>query len=302
MTALDVSKIFQTSKVEVIVEDRIWLITSSKNKQCLKNVTPTNDIIGLQQVSQGIRISQEFSARGIPAVLPIETFDKQNKKLLLFPWQEGRALSGSNITVKHAITVGELLGRLHHIHLSLNDINDSPWYLFADKDWQSLYDKCEQQSFPLLSEFHEVLPQLDTWTTNYHLAIKDFSQSKVISHGDLFPANVIWNQDLSFHVIDWDSAGWINPEIELFGVALNWAGIAEQDFNSEIFASVYAGYESIAQKKFEPTEQLIWASLGSWLKWLKLNIELSLKTSQARFEGEIKSILRALHFLTSHFL
>lgn len=56
-----------------------------------------------------------------------------------------------------------------------------------------------------------------------------------MSHRDLDQKNVLWNTDNHPHLIDWESAGWTNPMVELVTMALNWGGIVSGQIDRDAF-------------------------------------------------------------------
>lgn len=56
----------------------------------------------------------------------------------------------------------------------------------------------------------------------YNRSLPVLNSESVLSHGDIDQKNVLWNQDNSPTVIDWEAAGYVNPMVELFTAALYW--------------------------------------------------------------------------------
>src|SRR5690606_10062787 len=93
-----------------------------------------------------------------------------------------------------------------------------------------------------------------------------------ISHRDLYPSNVIWQDEIHPTIIDWELSGYIHPIIELIGVAQNWGGVNSGNIQRPIYDAVLRGYgHSIhCPESTSAWKPYIIASLGSWLQWICL--------------------------------
>lgn len=93
------------------------------------------------------------------------------------------------------------------------------------------------------------------------------SEQWVLSHRDLHAQNIIWREEDTPHFIDWESMGLIHPFIELIGLAINCAGLAEQRFDYPCFYAVLMGY--IQQNRSLPgSHRILWGQIyHSWLLW-----------------------------------
>lgn len=89
----------------------------------------------------------------------------------------------------------------------------------------------------------------------------------VLGHRDLHLQNIIWQTKSAYVWIDWENAGLIHPFLELLGLALNVAGIAELSFRASAFKEVLLGYKLRAQNLPWPDEQLWSLSSLTWLLW-----------------------------------
>lgn len=103
----------------------------------------------------------------------------------------------------------------------------------------------------------------------------------IISHRDLDAKNVIWQDDLSFFIIDWEYAGPVNPGVDLLGVALNWSGQTECDADETKFKAVIAGFRSVLPLP-EVSNAAIDIYLAYCVEWLNLNMRRSLEEPENR--------------------
>lgn len=93
------------------------------------------------------------------------------------------------------------------------------------------------------------------------------SNQWVLSHRDIHYGNVIWRDENSPHLIDWESTGLIHPTLELIGLAQNCAGIAAGRFGVDLFRATLQGYVVEAGKLPTIDGSVSNLSLHSWLLW-----------------------------------
>jgi thiamine kinase-like enzyme len=115
----------------------------------------------------------------------------------------------------------------------------------------------------------------------------------VLSHGDLFPANVVWSEKLSPFIIDWEAAGYIHPQLELWNVGLNWGGILVDDVRPEFFTALLEGYRSLKRPVFFD-ENMVHTGLGSWLAWLMYKLSGYSFDTDITIEDDIEIIRRII--------
>jgi len=89
----------------------------------------------------------------------------------------------------------------------------------------------------------------------------------VCSHRDMHRGNILWQDKNTPHLIDWESAGLINPGVELAGLASNCAGVAVCQFDEHLFLATLRGYKAVALQL--PTmDKIMWVQTWhSWLLW-----------------------------------
>ena len=137
------------------------------------------------------------------------------------------------------------------------------------------------------------------WNDEYQQAIYTLNKDSVISHGDLTEGNVIWQDANTLWIIDWETAGWIHPQIELLNVAINWGGVVLGPIRENIFKAVLQSYQSMG-RQIAITPQILQAGLGSWLAWLVFKIQANLAGDQTA-TAHILETLRVTKQLTQEF-
>ena len=266
----------------------IFQLKTEKGNFAVKRLSKKN----FENPRQGERIAIAFAGYGFPAITALSDGKKilvsfGHQEYVVYPWCEGYVLESNYITLKQAYKVGQLLGQMHEINLQLPDIKGASWHDFIAPDWEALIKQSD-----LAKQLQNTIDKLNIWTQQYHEANAQLKQTYVISHGDLTPANIVWKTASDPWIIDWESAGWIHPHLELLGVALNWANIGSASINLNNFQAVINGYQSLLGK-IEIHQTIAAASLGSWLKWIVFNIkdtQLDKKSRLIEIERTISAI------------
>lgn len=129
-----------------------------------------------------------------------------------------------------------------------------------------------------------MLPRLLTWSRLYEVAGQQLGRHQVVSHRDLDQKNVLWRDDQTPYVIDWEAAGLINPTLELVGAALSWSGLVVGDVRKESFDAVIEAYRQAGGEIHDKSEVALHGLMGTWLGWLLFNMRRSLGESVEREE------------------
>ncbi len=87
-----------------------------------------------------------------------------------------------------------------------------------------------------------LLPEIAGWIREAHAARQVAGEQWGISHSDLDQKNVLWSDQKTPWLIDWEAAGWVQPAIEAVGAALDWSGSVSGDFHAASYAAFLGGY------------------------------------------------------------
>ena len=140
----------------------------------------------------------------------------------IFDWFQGKAVKENEITLEHIKKVSTLLAKLHNTNFDKvkNECNLGTENL--EINWDFYISKVENKEIiDLLINNKEYLTKLDFLSTN---ARRKISNNLVVSHRDLDLPNILWNSNNELAIIDWESAGLINPTQEFFETAWDWCG------------------------------------------------------------------------------
>jgi thiamine kinase-like enzyme len=97
----------------------------------------------------------------------------------------------------------------------------------------------------------------------------------VISHRDLDPKNVMWNQHNPI-IIDWEAAGYTNPMQELTETAIYWSENERGNVDKERFLAFVSGYKKRCGELQANWRIALENGFSGKLGWLEYNLKRSL--------------------------
>ncbi|MCB2290948.1 aminoglycoside phosphotransferase family protein [Clostridium sp. CS001] len=286
---------------------RMYAIETTQGKYAIKALNPQ---IMLRPVAIHHFINSEaivnIASNTIPA-LPAKKFngtfiheiDKQF--YLVFDWVDGESLKPNEITTTHCRKIGTILADIHMMDFSklilVNDCSDNEELT----DWNYYLQKGKEINSEWVNMLLEVIDDLFHWNVQANKSEKQFSSDMIISHRDLDSKNVMWNKENPI-VIDWESAGYINPMQELTETAIYWSENELGNINKERFFAFIGGYKE-KYGTLQANWRMVLANgfLGKF-GWLEYNLKRSLwiectdndeqKLGTAEVTGTIESIKR----------
>lgn len=247
------------------------------------------------------KIARELS-REVPAVTAIWKDGQAVRALegryyMVFPWQEGKSIFPGEITPAHCERIGGILGTIHRANVQIDGLTCGDTDLF-DPDWESVLRLAQRQKPPWLRLFTARYEKIRGWTERYEAAAERLSGEQVLSHRDLDPKNVLWEGTEPF-LIDWEAAGYVNPDRELAEVINYWVCDKRGRPDRAKFRALLTAYQ--ARRPLLDTD---WpAALDSgygMLDWLLYNMKRSLgiecgsKEEQRLGAQQVKGTLCAL--------
>jgi Ser/Thr protein kinase RdoA (MazF antagonist) len=251
-----------------IRKNRVWKVCTEKGFFKIKNVLPSE----FENVIQGDQIANHFQKKRIPAEIALPflkspIFTVQEKHFYVAPWHEGFVSPNIAFSEAHAYQAGLLMARMHAINLQLPGVTSAQWQNFMVPDWRSISKKIAKKKMSYAHSFENAVPELIAWSDLYRKGRRELEAWYVISHGDLLPANIVWSSQTTPFIVDWEAAGYIHPQVELWSAALNWSGILWGEVKTNLFIKILEGYRSIGMPILFD-EKIVYTGLGSWLAWL----------------------------------
>lgn len=97
----------------------------------------------------------------------------------------------------------------------------------------------------------------------------------IISHRDLEPKNVMWSENDPL-IIDWESAGYINPMVDLLETAIYWSTNERRQIDKQKFLAFVNAYKRINGELHSDWEKVLAMGFISKLGWLEYSMKRSL--------------------------
>ena len=207
---------------------RMYAITTTEGKYAVKVLNPQimNRVGAMENYIKSERISN-LVTNNIPA-LPAKMINGEfvielyNQFFLVFDWIEGTVLKRKEINPLHCRKMGAILGGIYQTDFSGLDLNDHGMNEGKRIDWNFYLKEGHRKKDKWAELLNRTLDKLYDWDSRSNSAAKILSTTMVISHRDLEPKNVLWKENNPI-IIDWESAGFINPMQDVIETALSWS-------------------------------------------------------------------------------
>ena len=262
----------------------MWRLDASHGsfaiKQLSKNIILTPRVRASYEQSE--RVAYSINKIGIAAVSALEysgkrLIDSDNNTFLVYPWVAANTRSQGTINKMDALKIASILATIHQTDLDI----DFPEVLFNVHDEEKIGTLIDQVCLLDLSfsqklkDNYEVIRRLNQ---DYQTHIPILQKGTVISHGDLDQKNVLWDENDKPILIDWESAGKLNPAQEIIDAALDWSGIISKNSDRELFIQMIQSYQNFGgYLDREMVEAAFWGVCGNWINWMVYNLQRSCK-------------------------
>lgn len=203
-----------------------------------------NPLIMKRPEALGNMVRSERIARALKNTVPVVhalenrgecVYSLGENHYMLYPWVEGKSVFPPDITIKQCTFMGDILGRIHEADIQLDGIEkiDPEEVRF---DWAKLPEKAAW-----LDVMFDNRAKIEKWQSVANESMKVLSSRQVISHRDLDPKNVLWQEDKPL-LIDWEAAGYVNPYQEMLETAYYWADDGRGSLNEGHFKAFVTAY------------------------------------------------------------
>lgn len=260
---------------------KMYRVNSDKGTYAVKVLNPEimKRPVALQNTVNSEKIAAGFRAI-IPVVSALEIDEKQIHELggsyyMVFDWVEGTSIFPPKITTENCSAIGEVLGKIHSANLNIEEVSpgEGETKMFAwDKYGESLQG---YETEGWASRLKKALPDVKAWNQAACDAREILTKTMVISHRDLDPKNVLWNDNTPW-IIDWEAAGYVNPYQELLEVLNYWADDGKGDLLKAHFDALLASYTKYVKLENVDWEAVFAGSYMGMLGWLEYNVKRAL--------------------------
>lgn len=260
---------------------RMYAIETTKGKYAIKALNPQIMLrpVAMQNYINSERVAN-IASNNVPA-LPSKKFNGtfiqeiDNQFYLVFDWIDGKSLKLNEINKLHCEKIGAILANIHMTDFSnLGIINN--WSDNAHlTDWNYYLQKGQENNTVWVNLMLKIIDELYDWNAEANKSARLLAPDMVISHRDMDPKNVMWNQDNPI-IIDWESAGYINPMHELTETAFYWSENTIGSIDKERFLAIINGYKKRYGTLHANWKMVLLSGFLDKLGWLEYNLKRSL--------------------------
>lgn len=232
----------------------------------------------LEDYKRAEHIEQILSEHSIPIIPALEIHGARMQRLngqyfYLFEWTDAKALGWHEIQEKHCRAAGGLLARIHNIPSEMPvgyHLSDRKFHV----DWDGYIRLAEKMRSELSEELEKNRELFYQAQQEYNAAVDNVPDIVCITDGDMDCKNVLWKNGQPL-MIDLECLDYGNPFLEMFQLALSWAGDAVCDIDFGHLNSFLRAYQS----EYGEVD-VDWKTLSGagffWLDWLEYNTKRAL--------------------------
>jgi Ser/Thr protein kinase RdoA (MazF antagonist) len=291
---------------------KIWRVQTDKGLFAIKELNPIviESPIVQDEYRLSERISGMFAEKGVPAVSALKIqgealHDIESARFLVFQWIEGETLKTGTKDLHCAQEMGKVLGRIHQANVNVPEMKPAQQTQgLPFEKWRGFLSQAKREEVSWSSSLESSFNDIERWNEEIKRTESSKNRRRLVSHGDLDQKNVLW-KGREPYLIDWEGAGWTDPEWEITDLALNWSGLNSGDIDWGIFREVLKSYGEVMGPATVDAGSAIWPCVGTWLLWLEHNMRRSLdkngrpKQEQELAAEEVKKTLKLLNYLVS---
>lgn len=188
--------------------------------------------------------TDHLMSRGIPCPGPILTTEHETsitlegKQAALFPFLNGQALKGDQITADHCADVGAFVARMH---LAVADFEMVRKNSLSLEGWKALAGKTRDKVNTVQAGLSTLIDTELSWLS------ENWPQNLPTRavHTDIFPDNVFFNDNKISAVIDFYFSATDMLAYDLAMVINAWCFDQRFQFRQDCYEALLAGYESV---------------------------------------------------------
>ena len=257
---------------------KMFSLETERGKYALKLLNPylMKRESAMRNYRQAEELEAKLESRGVP-ILPALTFsgkkmqETDGQYYYLFDWFEGSALKDEEIKTVHCQEMGRTLAGIHGIERRRERVNLDEFH----GDWDFYLERLSREDHELWELLQENLELLRNCQKEANAAVCRIPEVVTICHDDMDSKNVLW-RDGEFRIIDLECLSYDSPYLELYDLALNWAGYEECRIEPERLKALVDAYGEAGGLLPKDWECLYYAEFIAKLDWLEYNLKRTL--------------------------
>lgn len=221
-------------------------------------------------------IEEVLNSNGIDAIYSLKFNDRKmqiidSQYFYIFKFYNGKTLNHNEINIKHCEKISNVLSKIHNIDLRQEKTIYEEKYI----NWDYYISLAKDKNSIIYEMIYDKKDILYDFINNRNLLINKLPNISSICHNDLDPKNVMWI-DSNFKIIDLECLDYSNPYVELFSLALSWAGFDECNIDYSLFSVFFETYFNNSKLTTDINWKAIYYSNIGMLEWLEYNIKRAL--------------------------
>lgn len=257
--------------------DQAEYAVKALNPQIMLRETAMNNIITAEKAAE---LARSRGINSLPALMHGGScmHEVDGQYYLLFPWVQGRTIPAGAAGLEHCIAMGEVLAAIHTTDFTSlhEEARKEDAAEILQTDWAGYALKGEAMDLPWSGPLRNSLDKLYRYEGLVNASAQVLHGNRIISHRDLDPKNVLWEDNAQPVIIDWEAAGWINPAQELIEVALYWSDFESGHIRKEAFCALIRAYRKHGGETRDPWTEVLNSGFQGKLGWLDYSIRRSL--------------------------
>lgn len=189
------------------------------------NFTKSEEISSLAQ-ENGIQVSNAIRLK--------ENYLNKFEELyyMVFPYIDGKPLSDEEITIEHCRKIAQVLAKIHALDTSKVKLEKKIEKYQRLYPWDQYIENKNFIKMPYKDLYLENYKKYNSILKRANERFNESNKIQTLCHRDMDQKNVLWDGETPI-IIDWESAGLMNPYRELVEVALSWSGFLSNSFDEK---------------------------------------------------------------------
>ena len=240
----------------------------------------------MENYREAERLESILEQKNIPILPALSVYGSKMQEMegfyfYLFPYYRGTVLKNSEVTEEHCRKIGKILARIH----SIDKKNGDGILPKMSIDWKFYLDRLKERNtllYELLGEHYERILESQERGNCARTKLPDVL---TICHNDMDRKNVLWS-GTDYRIIDLECLAYQNPFLEVFEMALCWAGYEEGKVDLALFCAFLEGYFEQGGK-IPVSWEVLYDCNNMRLQWLEYNLKRVLLIDCGKNEQEI---------------
>ena len=256
-----------------VTTDKGSYAVKALNPQIMQRPKAMKDIVGSELIAAAL-------SKNIPIIYSLfrngsHVQISNGRYYLIYPWVEGKCIKPNEITVSHSIKIGKILAEIHKVDLTFLNISRDDEKVLNIVDWDNYLQAGNKRYAAWTERMTEMRDALYDINDRANIAQRCLNKNFIVSHRDLDSKNVLWQGEEPL-IIDWESAGYINPMKDLLETALYWSENSSGHVEKEKFKAFIDAYKQKATMLATDWDAILYSNFIGKTDWLEYNLKRSL--------------------------